>query len=221
MTRPLIVAFCCVAANACRNFDEPTATLVVSPPAFEFTTSPTGAGPPARPLIVDRLGAGRLLWHATADVAWLKITPAQDTAPFVAWVTVVPQTLAVGTYQGRITITAGADSSVVTVFLEVRSTPTLSGRWVFTGDTINVLMTLTDSSGVVTGSGNFNSSGGTRRFFTVQGTAQLPSVTLTLQQTSGTTVTLTGSLRPANANELDAVLNGGAFSGAGLTLFRQ
>jgi hypothetical protein len=40
-----------------------------------------------------------------------------------------------------------------------------------------------------------------------------------LQQASGTIGTLTGSLR--TENELDVVLDGGGFTGARLTLFRQ
>ena len=96
---------------------------------------------------------------------------------------------------------------------------TLSGRWVFTGDTLNVGLELADAAGLVTGSGNFNSLGAARRFFSVQGSAQPPSVTLTLYQASGTPVTLTGSLHDDNV--LDAVLNGGGFTAARITLVRQ
>jgi len=101
----------------------------------------------------------------------------------------------------------------------VTANPTLTGRWAFAGDTLNVGVHLADTSGVVTGSGNFNSPGATRRFFTVQGTVQLPAVTLTLRQTNAATVTLSGSLRTDNV--LDAMLDGGGFNGAQVTLFRQ
>lgn len=208
-----------VTAAACRNVGEPTATLAVSPPTLAFTAPLGGLGPPLQPLTVDRRGTGRLSWRASADAPWLAIAPAQDTAPAVAWVTAALQGLAVGTHQGRLVVTAADDSAIVTVTFTVTATPTLTGRWAFAGDTLNVGLLLADASGVVTGSGNFNSPGVARRFFTVQGTAQPPAVTLSLRQPDSTTVTLTGSLLTDNV--LDAVLDGGGFTGARLTLFRQ
>jgi len=221
MTRRHLVLGCAIAA-ACRNFGEPpTPTLAVTPPTFAFTAPLGGLGPPLQPLTVDRRGTGRLSWRASADVPWLTIAPAQDTAPVVAWVTAALAGLPVGTHRGRLVVAAGRgeDSAVVAVTFVVTATPMLTGRWAFAGDTLNVGLVLADASGVVTGSGNFNSPGVARRFFTVQGTAQPPAVTLTLRQPNATTVTFTGSL--LSDNVLDGVLDGGGFGGARVTLFRQ
>ncbi len=219
MIRGLLCFGCVLAALTCRNFGEPATTLAVSPPALAFTAPLGGLGPPRQPLTMDRRGTGRLVWRASADVPWLRIAPAQDTAPAVAWVTAALQGLPVGSHRGRLVVAAADDSAVVTVTFVVTATPTLTGRWAFAGDTLNVGLLLTDADGVVTGSGSFNSPGTARRFFTVQGTAQPPAVTLTLRQTNATTVAFTGSLRTNNV--LDAVLDGGGFNGARVSLFRQ
>ncbi len=216
--RPVCMILVVVAA-ACRNFGEPATTLAVSPPTLAFTAPIGGVGPPQQLLTVDRRGGGRLQWDATSDTPWLAIAPAQDTAPATAWVTAALQNLSIGTHHGHIVVVAGADTSLVAVTFLVTANVTLSGRWVFTGDTLNVGLELADAAGLVTGSGNFNSRGAARRFFSVQGSVQPPSVTLTLYQASGTPVTLTGSLDDDNV--LDAVLNGGGFTAARITLVRQ
>ena len=208
-----------LAAASCRNFSEPAAALAVSPPTLVFTAPLVGLGAPRQPLIIDRRGIGSLVWRARGDVPWLTVAPAQGTEPAVAWVTAAGQGLQLGSHQGRLVVAAGNDSAVVSVTFVVTAMTTLTGRWAFAGDTLNVGLVLADTSGVVTGSGNFNSPGAARRFFSVQGSAQPPSVTLTLRQADATTVTLTGSLR--NDNVLDAVLDGGGFNGARVTLFRQ
>ena len=216
--RPALLT--CALVLSCSNLGEPPrATLWVSPPTLTFTSWLGGLGPPLQPLTVDQRGAGVVPWHAHADVPWLRIEPAEGTAPAVAWVTAAPQGLPAGTHQGRLSVAAGDDSAVVNITFAVRATPTLTGRWALAADTMNVGMSLQDSAGVVSGDGNFNPAGGQRRLFTVQGTASLPALTLTLTQTDGTTVTLTGELRLDNV--IDAVLDGGSFRGAGVKLIRQ
>ena len=219
MRRRLALLGCAVIIG-CSNFGEPAPpTLWVSPPTMTFTSWLGGLGPPLQSLTVDQRGTGALSWLADVDVPWLQATPAQGTAPTIVWVTAAPQGLAAGTHQGRVTVVAGDDSAVVNVTFDVRTTPTLTGRWAFAADTINVGMSLQDGAGVVTGTGNFNPAGGQRRLFSVQGTASLPALTLTLTETNGTIVTLTGTLRFDNV--IDAFLDGGSFRGAAVTLFRQ
>ena len=82
---------------ACRNFGEPPLHLAVSPPALTFTALAGGIGPPAQALIVDAIGGsgGRVSWAASVDVPWLAVAPTSDTAPALAWVTVLsPQGIA-------------------------------------------------------------------------------------------------------------------------------
>jgi hypothetical protein len=216
--RPALLT--CALVMSCSNFGEPPPpTLWVSPPTLTFTSWLGGLGPPLQPLTVDLRGAGVVPWQARADVPWLQIEPAEGTVPTVAWVTAALQGLPAGTHQGRLRVAAGDDSAVVNITFVVRARPTLTGRWAFAADSMNVGMSLQDSAGAVRGEGNFNPAGGQRRLFTVQGTASLPALTLTLTQTDGTTVTLTGTLRSDNV--IDAVLDGGSFRGAGVTLFRQ
>lgn len=215
---PLALALAVLGAG-CRNFEAPPATLAVSPARFSFTARANGDDPPPQPLLADLRGSGRLVWLAEPDVPWIRIAPAADTAPAVAWVTTTPTGLSPGVYTGRIVVTAGSATLTIPVTFAVTAAATLTGRWAFLADTINVGLTLADSNGVVTGSGNFNAPSVPRRFFSVQGTAAPAAVTLTLTQTDSTRVTLSGSL--FNDNLLDGVLSGGNFAGARVLLFRQ
>src|SRR5207249_2301649 len=106
----------------------------------------------------------------------------------------LPTGLSVGSYSGRITLTAVIDTLTVAVRFDVTAAPTLTGRWALIADTINVGLVLADASGTVTGTGNFNAPDARRRFFSVHGTAQSPAVRLTLTETDSTRVSFTGSL---------------------------
>jgi len=208
-----------VLGAGCRNFDAPPATLAVSPARLSFTAPVSGADPPSQPLLADLQGSGQLVWRAETNVPWIHVAPTEGTAPAVAWVTTNQTGLPAGVYTGHIAVTAGGATVTIPITFAVTAAPTLTGRWAFLADTINVALTLVESSGVVTGSGNFNAPGVPRRLLSVQGTAPLPSVTLTLTQTDATRITLTGSL--VDDNEIDGVLNGGTFAGARVLLFRQ
>ena len=203
----------------CRNFEVPPPRLTVSPLQLAFTAPTDTVAPPPQPLFADLQGGGPLDWSAVTDAPWLRITPAQGSAPAVCWVTALPTGLSVGSYSGRITLTAVIDTLTVAVRFDVTAAPTLTGRWAFIADTINVGLVLADASGTVTGTGNFNAPDARRRFFSVHGTAQSPAVRLTLTETDSTRVSFTGSL--VNDNVLDGVLDGGSFTGARVVLIRQ
>ena len=111
---------------SCRNFEMPPPGLKVSPLQLAFTAPTDTIAPPPQPLLADLHGSGPLDWSAVADVPWLRITPAQGTAPAVCWVTAVPTGLSVGSHVGRIRLTAATDTLTVAVRFDVTAAPTLT-----------------------------------------------------------------------------------------------
>src|SRR5439155_3129255 len=101
----LVLALALLGAG-CRNFEVPPSRLKVSPLQLAFTTPTDTVAPPPQPLLADLQGSDPLNWSAATDAPWLRVTPAHGTAPAVCWVTAVPTGLSVGSYAGRITLTA-------------------------------------------------------------------------------------------------------------------
>ncbi len=217
---PLVAAAALVAGGACRNFGEPPApALLVTPDSLTFSGAADGQSPPTRALAMSPLGSGRLTWTAQADVPWLSVSPASDTAPALAWVKVGTVGLAVGSYRGAITVAAGGGSHQrvsVPVTLVLSATLSLGGQWTGVGTHETLTLTLVDLSGVLAGSGWFNPP---QRPVTVAGTFRNPAVVLTLTDSTGTAITFTGSLD--GDNTLIGTLSGGAVSGDSAWIFRQ
>ncbi|MBL8214296.1 MAG: hypothetical protein JNK87_26485 [Bryobacterales bacterium] len=111
----------------------PAPALTVTPTALSFTT-PAGASPAPQQLTVGNTGGGTLSWSATSNQPWVILGPSSGQAPGTVNVSVAGTSLAPGTYQASVTLTAsGATGSprTVPVTLIVTSLPgggTGSGR---------------------------------------------------------------------------------------------
>jgi hypothetical protein len=81
---------------------------------------------------VTNTGSGTLSFNASSDSPWLKVTPANGSAPSQIAITTALGTLAVGSYTGHVTVSAaGAQSSsaTVTVTFVVAAAPTNTPFW--------------------------------------------------------------------------------------------
>jgi hypothetical protein len=103
-----------------------TATFTVASPPPVLSLSATnlsfsaiegsGTNPAPAPVNVTNAGGGTLGFTATSNSAWLKVTPSSGTAPETVQVSAALGALAVGTYNGSITVTAtGAQGSPATI----------------------------------------------------------------------------------------------------------
>lgn len=204
----------------CRAFTDtsPSPLLRITPPSLSFVGRVGGDDPPAQYLTLMRTGGGSAHWTLSADNAWVSVSSAGDTLPFL--VSVRPRTtgLPAGTVAGAITVAMGGQIRAVPVTLELRTTRSLTGRWVGVRDTLDVALTLADSAGVVRGSGSLS---GPPRSVVVSGSHTDPDFALTLVGPGGgaDTTRLIGSL--ANDNTMSAWLSGRDVTNLPITLFRQ
>jgi hypothetical protein len=98
----------------------PLAALSVNPTNLTFTGQQGGANPAANALSISNTGAGTLTYGAAADVAWVTVPPASETAPSTLQVDPSIVGLVPGTYTGHITISApGAANSPTTVLVSL------------------------------------------------------------------------------------------------------
>lgn len=103
-------------------------TIAISLDRLEFQATLGGPYPAPKTLEITNAGGGTLDWTATADQPWIKLSPTQGRAPSSLTVSVEIAGLAVGTYSGRITITApGATNSpqIVAITLRITAPATL------------------------------------------------------------------------------------------------
>jgi hypothetical protein len=111
----------------------PPPALAVSPSSLSFTATQGGANPAAQTVSVTNTGSGTLDVAASADAAWLAVTPASATAP--ATLSVAPSItgLAAGTYTATVTVTAttaGATGSPKTIAVTLTVGPPASSNLV-------------------------------------------------------------------------------------------
>jgi uncharacterized protein (TIGR03437 family) len=111
--------------------------LQVNTSQVNFSYQTSGQVPPARPIVVSTSTGQTLAFQTTAAVPsgtpnWLTVAPTSGTTAGVFSISLVPgvvQSLAPGSYDGTVTVTAGgADNSplVINVRLVVSSTPLIS-----------------------------------------------------------------------------------------------
>lgn len=108
------------------------ATIATSTTAVSFTGTAGGANPAAKTVDVTNTGASgsTLAWTASADAAWISLSPTSGTAPSTITVNASTAGLAAGTYNGTITITsAGATNSPKTVAVQLVVAPNYDGTW--------------------------------------------------------------------------------------------
>jgi hypothetical protein len=84
--------------------------LSVSTARLQFITSGTSQLPPSQQVRIRNAGSGSLTWSATTTTAWLRLSPVEGAAPGVLTVTIDTAQLAVGDYNGRITVSAIGDA---------------------------------------------------------------------------------------------------------------
>jgi hypothetical protein len=96
------------------TFAVKTAVLSVSPGTLNFFAA-TGSNPANQTLSITNPGTGNLAWTATADSAWIGLSPASGTAPGSVTVSINTNGLAAGQYTGNITIASNdaANSPIV------------------------------------------------------------------------------------------------------------
>ena len=80
--------------------------IVVTPFTLSFSGQVGGASPPSQTINVTDTNQRILSWTATPDQAWLSVNPTSGNTPGSFTVSVSTAGLAVGTYNGTITITS-------------------------------------------------------------------------------------------------------------------
>jgi hypothetical protein len=91
-------------------------TIGVSPASMSFSATVGGANPASQSLSITNTGGGTLNWTAASNQPWLSVSPASATAPSTASISVSIAALAVGTFNGAITVSAaGATNTPVSV----------------------------------------------------------------------------------------------------------
>jgi hypothetical protein len=157
----------------------PSASVLASTDAVVFA----GFGASPAPQSIDITSpAGSVAWTATSDAAWLTIVPSSGaTIPVTVNLTAHTNGLDGGTHFGTIHVAAGGGALDLPLFLDV---PSVSGVWKGTVfDTIPLLLSLKDSSGVITGTGAFVGADGTQLPLLIGGTHVHPYAVFSLNAT--------------------------------------
>ncbi len=98
--------------------------ISASPTGLSFTVQRGDGNPAAQTLNISNTGGGTLTWTASDNAAWLTLSPASGINNGAMSVSASTGSLAVGTYNGTITISApGARSTSVPVTFTVAAAP--------------------------------------------------------------------------------------------------
>jgi hypothetical protein len=98
-----------------------------SPTSLAFAGTQGAANPASQTVNISNTGGGSLSWSASDNASWLTVNPASGTGNGVVTVSVATGTMAVGTYNGSITLSAiGVSPFTVPVTLVVAPSPTPS-----------------------------------------------------------------------------------------------
>ena len=88
------------------------ASLAVSPQALTFNYTVGGTVPAAQGVSITNGDGGTLSWTASADTAWVGLSPVSGAAPATMSVSVNPVNLSAGTYSATVRVSAtGATGS--------------------------------------------------------------------------------------------------------------
>lgn len=112
-------------SDAMNIMASPGVTMAASPSALQFSYTP-GSGLQAQTIEVTSTG-GALGWTATANAAWVALSPSSGTTPEALQISLNPAGLTVGTYLAQVNISAPGTSAnpvSVTVTLSVQAPPT-------------------------------------------------------------------------------------------------
>gem|GEM_PF-2191641 len=82
------------------------ASLAVAPAELRFTSRLNGGQTDWQSLSIRNSGDGTIIWSASADQGWIRVSSPNGTAPTDILVAADPTGLAIGQYTGRIAVTA-------------------------------------------------------------------------------------------------------------------
>jgi subtilisin family serine protease len=98
-------------------------TLAVFPERLKFVAQANGPAPAPQLLEISGAGEGELIWSAQSSSDFLKLSSSSGVGRALVLVSLDITNLAVGTYEGAITITAeGAQNSPLTIPVEIQIT---------------------------------------------------------------------------------------------------
>jgi hypothetical protein len=99
-------------------------TIGVSPTSLSFAIQRGSGNPAAQTLNISNTGGGTLNWNASDNATWIALSPVSGSNRGTITVNVATGSLAVGTYNSVITVTApGAKTASVPVTLTVATAP--------------------------------------------------------------------------------------------------
>ena len=197
-----------------------------TPASFSVSASVGGNVPATQTINLSSSIAG-LSFTVSTSATWLSVSPSSGSMPAVLTVSIDPTSLAAGTYQGTVTITAPnavPSTTTVAVTLTVQpGTPATLGI-----DTQNVSFTATHGIGALTQQLHVSNTGGGSLSFTANVTTSSGGSWLTISPANGTatpsspaslTVTATpGSLAPGTYSGTVTITGGGSTINVPVTL---
>src|SRR5262245_48863112 len=102
----------------------PIPVVAVDPTSVSASGAQNGANPASQQLAITNPSVGTLNWTATANQTWIGLSPNSGTAPNSVTVSFSTAGLAIGTYNGAITINApGASGSPKSIPVTLTVTP--------------------------------------------------------------------------------------------------
>jgi Fibronectin type III domain/PQQ-like domain/Viral BACON domain len=115
-------------AGTIRAWVPSTAALGVNPTTLSFSATAGGANPSSQTVALTNQGSGTLSFSASADAAWLGVSPTSGSVPNTLTVQPAISGLAAGTYNGTISITPSTGAvQKVSVTLTVNQAATVPG----------------------------------------------------------------------------------------------
>lgn len=191
---------------------EPTPSLTLTGDSIILE----GFGVEPAPLEVPMIAtAGSITWSASSSVAWLTVAPPSGTTPDTLTLTADPAGMAGGAQTALVSITSSAGDILIPVRMQI---PSLTGTW--TGSLLNgnFSVQLTESSGIISGTGTMTTPGNVDPITLGGIHLDHPIIQLTFTITGFEPFTFYGSF--TKQNELIGVLVGSGFAGQILGLFR-
>src|ERR1035437_6377065 len=155
-----------------------------TPASLSFSASAGGNAPGTQTINLSSSISG-LSFTASTSATWLSISPSSGSLPAILTVSIDPSSLAAGTYQGTVTITApSAVPSTTTVAVTLTVLP---GKPAALGiDTQNVSFTSTQGSGALTQQLHVLNTGGGSLSFTANATTTSGGSWLSISPANGT-----------------------------------
>ena len=197
-----------------------------TPASLSFSASAGGNAPGAQTVNLSSSIAG-LTFTASTNAAWLSASPSSGSIPAALAVSTNPASLAAGTYQGTVTITAPnavpATATVSVTLTVLAGTPAALGV-----DTQNISFTATQGSGGLTLQLHVSNTGGGSLSFTAGATTSSGGSWLSISPANGaatpsspaslTVTAAPGSLAPGTYSGTVTVTGAGSSVSIGVTM---